>query len=101
MASVAQLVGASSCEPKGRGFSAWSGHIRRFQIQSPVGGAQEATDVSFLPEVSLLLTLKTNNIEHVFYVPSLDEKSKPIWGGGKTGYTRKCSQWSFLPFFFF
>lgn len=47
VAGVAQLVGASSCEPKGRGFSAWSGHIRRFQIQSPVGGAQEATDVCF------------------------------------------------------
>lgn len=48
--------------------------------------------VSHLKFLSLPLTLKTNNKEHVFYVPSLDEKSKQIWGRGRTGYTPKCSQ---------
>lgn len=54
--------------------------------------------LSHLKFLSLPLTLKTSNEEHVFYVPSLDEKSKQIWGGGRTGYTPECSQWSFLPF---
>ena len=36
LAGVAQLVGASSCEPKGRGFNPWSGHTPRLWVRSPV-----------------------------------------------------------------
>ena len=36
LASVAQLVGALSCKPKGCGFDPQSGHIPRLRVQSPV-----------------------------------------------------------------
>ena len=36
LASVAQLVGALSCEPKGCSFNSWLGHIPRLQVQSLV-----------------------------------------------------------------
>ena len=36
-AGVAQLAGASSCKPKGRGFNSWSGHMPRLWVLTPVG----------------------------------------------------------------
>ena len=61
MASVAQLVGASSHKSKGHGFDSWSGHMPKLWVWSPVRactrGNTSVFSPSFLP--SLPLSLKS------------------------------------------
>lgn len=58
--------------------------------------------VSFSPEVSLPSSHTKNQYkEHVFYVPSLDEKSKQIWGEGGQVIHQNVYSGLFCLFFFF
>ena len=54
---MAQLVGESSCEPKGHRFNSWSGHIPRLWVHSLVGVYKKATNqclsVCLSPSLSL------------------------------------------------
>ena len=54
---VAQLVGASSCTPKGCGFKSWSGHIARLRVQSPVGACTRGNQLTFLSHIYVSLSL--------------------------------------------
>ena len=56
LASVAQLVGASSREPKSHWFDSQSGHIPRLQVRSPVR-ARAGDSRSMFPSLSLSLSL--------------------------------------------
>ena len=62
LASVAQLVGASSCKLKGHEFSSQSGHMPGLQARPPVGvhERQPHIDILSFSFPSLPLCLKLN-----------------------------------------
>ena len=67
LASVAQLVEASSSKPKGLRFDSWSGHIPGLRVWSPVGVCMRGNQsmlLSLPPSLptSLLLSLKPISI---------------------------------------
>ena len=64
LASMAQLVGASSHKPKGHEFDSHSGHIPRLQVWPLVGVCERGSPLMFLSPIdvsfpSLPLSLKS------------------------------------------
>ena len=59
---LSQLVGESSCAPKGGGFHPHVGHVPRLQIQSPVWVRMGGDQLVFLSHINLSLSLKSINI---------------------------------------
>ena len=51
LTSVAQLVGASSCKPKGCGFNSWPQHMPRLQVQSLTGEHTGGNQQMFLSHI--------------------------------------------------
>ena len=65
LAGVAQLLGASSCKPKGHRFHSWSGHRSRLWVKSPFRARMRGTQLVFLsPSLSLPSPLSKIN-KHV------------------------------------
>ena len=54
---VAQLVGASSCTPKGCRFDSQSGQIPRLWVQAPVGEHLGGNQSMFLSHIDVCLSL--------------------------------------------
>ena len=71
LASVSQLVGASSLTPKGCRFDSQSGHIPRFWVQSLVGvqmcNQSLSLSLSLSPFLSLLSSLLQIN-KHILKI---------------------------------
>ena len=61
LASVAQLLGASSRAADGCGFDSWSGHVPGLWVRSPVGSAMGGNQTMFL-SLSLALSPPLINI---------------------------------------
>ena len=55
LAGVAQLVGASSCKPKGHGDNSQSGHIPGLQVRYPVGAFARGNLLMFLSHIDVSL----------------------------------------------
>ena len=60
LTNVAQLVGASSCKPRGHGFDSWSGHMPRLWVQSLVGACKRDNQSVFL--MSMFLSLSPSSL---------------------------------------
>ena len=53
---MAQLVGALSCAPEGRGLDSQLGHISRLRVQSLVGVYTEGNQLMFLYHINISLS---------------------------------------------
>ena len=93
LASVAQLVGASSHTQKGHGFDSWSGHMPRLWVQSSIGACTAGNPSMFLSHTgnsSLSLPPLPLSLKSMVEISSGKDKKKKkkerslsySWGGG-------------------
>ena len=68
LASVAQLVEASSHRPKGQEFNSQSGHVPGWWIQSQAGACTRGSRMVFLSHINVSLPL---SLSHQCFSPSL------------------------------
>ena len=61
LVGMSQLVGVSSCKPKGWEFNSWSEHIPSLRVQSPVGTHAKNKLSMFHSHINVSFSLPTPN----------------------------------------